>query len=317
MTDATYTDQPSNFFSEFAAPDKTQPSQQPEENTFAEYAKPQQSDNAFSEYAPQQEPNFFEEFSQPDSSPGGAFARQAIKQAPSAAAGWVGGVAGAEAGAVAGTAAAPFLGPAAPAGPLIGGLIGAGAGAMGAGWLASKGEDWVLDKLGLRDNGGMLSQQQEQADVEQHPYASEAGGLADVLIGGAMGGATRGVRAVGGAIMGATTAGQEYAENGEVDPLKVGMSAAAGAVAPNPRGWVTKAASPATRFFTQTASRAATPQPRAQPQSKRHRLKATKARQLTLYALIVMAVRTHLRRPIKLSQRNLSLGLTLMLYTLT
>ena len=256
MTDATYTDQPSNFFSEFAAPDKTQPSQQPEENTFAEYAKPQQGDNAFSEYAPQQEPNFFEEFSQPDSSPGGAFARQAIKQAPPAAAGWVGGVAGAEAGAVAAAPLAPFtMGLSEP----VGAIVGAGIGAMGAGWLASKGEDWVLDKLGLRDNGGMLSTQQEQADVEQHPYASEAGGLADTLIGGAVGGASRGVRAIGAAVMGGTSAGQQYAETGEVDPLKVGMSAVAGAAAPNPRGWVTKAASPATRFFTQTASRAATP----------------------------------------------------------
>ena len=242
---------------------------QPDPATLPPPAQDTPSSNFFDEPPQQQAGNFFDQpdqqqsqqnfFDQPDSSPGGAFARQAIKQAPSAAAGWVGGVAGAEAGAVAGTAAAPFLGPAAPAGPLIGGLIGAGAGAMGAGWLASKGEDWVLDKLGLRDNGGMLSTQQEQADVEQHPYASEAGSLADTLIGGAVGGASRGVRAIGGAIMGATTAGQEYAETGEVDPLKVGMSAAAGAVAPNPRGWVTKAASPATRFFTQTASRAATP----------------------------------------------------------
>ncbi len=190
------------------------------------------------------------QFDEPESSPGGAFARQAVKQAPAAAAGWVGGVAGAESGAVAGAAVAPFLGPLAPVAPLGGAIIGGLAGAGGASYLATKGEDWVLDKLGLRSGTGMLSDRQQQTDIEQHPYASEAGGLADVLIGGAAGGATRGVRAIGGAIMGGTTAAQEYADTGDVNPVKVGMSAVAGAVAPNPRKWVTDVTAPVTRMVS-------------------------------------------------------------------
>jgi len=211
--------------------------------------------------APPLPPGFQLQQQQPpiqDPSALGAAARGAIRQAVPTTGAVVGGslaadtLAGTELGARAG---------------LPGAIAGGVAGALGGGYLASKGEDWVLDKLGLRNASGTLTSAfnpaQEQADVSQHPYASEAGGLLDTLlslgtgniqalnqIGGAGGkilrtalganapAASAGTRAVSAAIMGAGEAGNEAYNDGSVDPGKVLLAAGAGAAAPVARDWV-------------------------------------------------------------------------------
>lgn len=149
--------------------------------------------------------------------------------------------AGAEAGASLGAAAGPI-------GAAAGGIAGGLAGAIGAGYLISKAQDWVLDKLGLSNPS------QDQADAEQHPYAQEAGSLGAGLLAFG-GGAARGVqRLAGAAIFGGLETGQEAVQEGKVDPTKVALAAAVGAVAPNPREYAERLMGVGTR-----AARAAVP----------------------------------------------------------
>lgn len=159
----------------------------------------------------------------------GAFARSAAREAAPTVAGAGAGLAGMEGGAALGALTSPITG---PVGPIVGGAAGLLAGGFGGSWLASKGQDWVLDKLGLKPS----IDAQQAVDEAQHPYASEAGGLVDGLlafgVGGAGGIVNRGINA---GIMGVQEAGQEYAHNGTVDPTKVGMSAVAGAAIGAPR----------------------------------------------------------------------------------
>src|ERR1700676_1286157 len=166
----------------------------------------------------------------------GSAAQGAVLGAAGGVAGGWGAVQGAEFGAGAGLAT-PI-----PGGAIIGGVAGAIAGGMGASWLASKGEDWILDKLGLRDGSGFLSRQQEEANQQQHGTAQFAGELLPNLIAFGSGAAGIGARAIGAGAMGGIEAGQEYASEGKVDPAKVGIAGIAGAIMDRPRGW-TKAGS--------------------------------------------------------------------------
>ena len=174
---------------------------------------------------------------QPDSSAVGAFARSAAKSVVP----FVGSLpaigAGAEAGGMAGAAAAPFLGPAAPIAPAAGAIIGGGLAAFGMGSLIQKGQQYVLDKLGLSEGTGELSNAQAQADIQQHPYASLAGELAAGGVAFRPGTATKAARAVGAAIFGGQEAAQEYANNENFDPAKIALSAGAGAILSTPKEW--------------------------------------------------------------------------------
>ena len=130
------------------------------------------------------------------------------------------------------------------AGP-YGAIAGGVAGGVAGGYLASKGQDWVMDKLGLRNASGTLTSAfnpaQEQADIQQHPYATEIGSLLDTLLslGTGSGQAIPKIqRALSGAIMGAGEAGQEAYNDGSINPGKVILAAGAGAAAPVPRAWV-------------------------------------------------------------------------------
>lgn len=174
----------------------------------------------------------------PSSSAPGAVVRSAARSAIPTLAGAVGGIAGAAAGGALGNLP----------GAIAGGLAAAG----GASWLAQQGQDWVLDKLGLREGSGFLSRSQEQADVQQHPYASEGGDLMDAMLAFGTGGgeAQLGERAISAGIMGASEGGQEYATEGKVDPLKVGMSAVAGAALPRPRAWTDPVSAAVTSKFS-------------------------------------------------------------------
>lgn len=145
--------------------------------------------------------------------------------------------AGAAAGAEIGTLTSPITG---PVGPIVGGLIGGAAGALGAGYLISKAQDWVADHLGLstlKSDVNPFNKEQEQADVEQHPYLTTAG---SVIAGGAAfeaGAATKLARLGTAGIFGGLEAGQEYAQEGKVDPGKVLVAGVGGAFLAKPRAW--------------------------------------------------------------------------------
>src|SRR4051812_45049996 len=141
------------------------------------------------------------------STPGGAAARGAVKEAAPA----VGGLGvGLGVGARVGAALAP-------AGPVVAGLGGVAAGlaaGMGAGALIGKGEDALIKLLGLdQDDESMFSERQGRTDEAQHPYAKEAGGLAPAALllrpTGKMA-----ERALGAGIAGVAGAGQQLYENG-------------------------------------------------------------------------------------------------------
>ena len=157
-----------------------------------------------------------------ESSAGGAFGRTVEEGAfPASAA-----IAGGELGSEIGTAMFPGVGTVAGLG------VGAAAG-LAYGYLASKGQDWVLDKFGLREHLG-LDPAQRQADTEQHPGAVFAGEGLNALIGGARPTTALALkaRALGVGVMGGMSVGQQYAETGEVDPMEAAKQAAIGAALP-------------------------------------------------------------------------------------
>lgn len=158
----------------------------------------------------------------PESSAGGAFIRGAERGALPAVGGLVGAGLGAEALGGIGLAAGPV-------GGIVGGIVGGAVGALGGGFLVQKMQDAVKGMIGLGDDV------QEQADAAQHPYASMAGEMAPNLI-AFQPGRTAAIasRVAGGAIMGGLEAGQEAATQGEVDPTKVLMAGAFGAIANEP-----------------------------------------------------------------------------------
>lgn len=160
----------------------------------------------------------------------------------------VGGAAGVGAGALAeipGAALAPFTGGvSAFAAPLAAGIPAA----IYAGGKAHALQDWVLDKLGWREGTGLASRAQETADRIDHPIASGAGEIASALptfgTGLALnaGKLTSSIplagRALGAGIQGGLEAGREAYEGEDLNPTKIGMQTAAGALLAKPRGWV-------------------------------------------------------------------------------
>lgn len=117
----------------------------------------------------------------------------------------------------------------APAG--VPGLIGGAVAGLGAGWLASKGQDWVAEQLGLDGDTGPFSPTQAASDEAAHPYIkagaemlpaaspfSAAGGPAARVIGGAMGAGI--------------DVGAQLLQDGKVDWGKALMGGALGAATP-------------------------------------------------------------------------------------
>ena len=159
--------------------------------------------------------------------------------------GYEGAIAGGEVGAGIGSVAGPI-------GTAIGGIGGGIAGAMGGGYLADKAQQGIVGMLpqGVQKFFGQ-DQATQQAEAQQHPYASMIGEMAPqalVMGPGAVGGAVRegasglerfmasptGSRLFGAGIMGGQQAGTDYAQTGQVDPLKVGIAAGAGAMLNKP-----------------------------------------------------------------------------------
>ncbi len=184
-----------------------------------------------------------------ESSTGGAFGRAAVRGALPAA----GGMAGFGAGMV---AAQPVLaplaamtGPAAPAVEGIGSFLAGLAGAYGGGALVRSGQDKIVRMLpeGVQRFLGQDAPQ-VQADTTQHPYATMAGDIAPNLLFMRPGFGARvaapegaplaqrifshpvGAPAAGAGLGAAQEAVAEQVQEGKIDPKKVAIAAAGGAL---------------------------------------------------------------------------------------
>lgn len=176
----------------------------------------------------------------------GAAVRHAGRAVVPSLAGFAGFGAGATAGAGIGAVAGlgtPAEAVTIPAGTLIGGLLSA----FGASYVADKGQDAVLERLPTSVTSALgQTDEQRAADEAAHPYASFAGSLAPALLTmrpslstvEAAPGASRlarmlaspvGSRAVGATVMGGQEAGSELANEGKVDPVKLGIATVIGA----------------------------------------------------------------------------------------
>lgn len=113
-------------------------------------------------------------------------------------------------------------------------LIGLGAGlvtGLGAGEVISRGQDWLMEKMGLREGEGNFSRAQQQADEAAHPYLKAAGAAApSALLLKPTGAMIQ--RGVGAAIGGGISAADELIRDGEIDPGKVAIGAATGFALP-------------------------------------------------------------------------------------
>lgn len=145
-------------------------------------------------------------------------------------------------------ATAPFLGPWSLA---AGTLAGLGAGYLGA-EKTQEAEDWALKKLPYSVQNFLgQSEPQQAADEAQHPYASLLGNLIPNLallrpgavaqdVAQGAGAFTRtlaspvGQRALGATLGGGQEAASEESQTGQIDPVKVGMAATAGALMNKP-----------------------------------------------------------------------------------
>lgn len=174
----------------------------------------------------------------------GAFTRQAIEGVAPA----VGALPAVGPGFAAGAAVGGAV--AGPPGAMVGGFIGALGAGMGAGYLVSKGQDWVMDQLGMREGEGYFSRSQQQADIEQHPYWSTAGGVAAGLVpfGGAPSAVGRALTApeklaarkaalLSSGVFAGQEAGTELYNEGSIDPGRVAIAAGGGYLMSTPRKW--------------------------------------------------------------------------------
>jgi hypothetical protein len=197
--------------------DQTGSIQQPNTFSFEDAQKPvqQTQPNTFS-FEDAQKP------AQPDVSAPAAAAVGAVKGIVPT----IGAIVGGAAGAGLGSAAGP-----------VGTVGGAVAGSLAGSALATEGQQWFMDKLGLDQGDGFLSNAYEAAAQQEHPVANVAGSMVPMLAGFGPGSATKMARAISAAIMGGGQAAQEYVNNGDVSIPDVLVTAGAGALLPNPRAW--------------------------------------------------------------------------------
>lgn len=131
-------------------------------------------------------------------------------------------------------------GPFAPITGAVGGLIGGAATSLGAGYVVNKAQDYLLNQFPETAKALGLSPEQQQADVQQHPIASELGQLAPQALAlrpslknlmSAKGLVKAGMGAV---IGGGQEAASEYAQTGELNPTNIALNAAAGGLLNEP-----------------------------------------------------------------------------------
>lgn len=133
------------------------------------------------------------------------------------------------AGALVGMGAGAAIGaPLGPVGGIVGGVVGGVLGGMGANVVQNK----AKDALDIDDSA------QRQANEEANPKSAFAGELAGSMLGMSPTAVGETIaqkviqRGAGAAMMGGFQAGQDYLNDGTVDPTKAAMAAAAGAILP-------------------------------------------------------------------------------------
>jgi hypothetical protein len=159
----------------------------------------------------------------------GAFGRSAARSTLPTA----GGVAAFPLGAgVMGAAISPIAAMTGPAAPVVEGV-----GAAAGGLLASFGMGYLVDEaqqkmLGLLPDSITTfigqDRKSQQADAFYHPYATFAGGVAPQIAFMRPGWSGMRTAMVGAGIGGGVEAGSEYAQDGRIDPIKVGAQAVIG-----------------------------------------------------------------------------------------
>jgi hypothetical protein len=162
--------------------------------------------------------------------------RTAVETVPAATAGLIGFGAGMELAAPIAAVVAPLTGPAAPITAAAIELIGGLGGAFVASGAAQKVTDMVHEVFAPEDY------KQRQIEKAQRPYGTFAAQTATNLMGMSPKTApevatkilTKPIvqRGTSAGLMGGIEAGSEYAREGKIDPIKVGVSAATGAVMP-------------------------------------------------------------------------------------
>ena len=155
----------------------------------------------------------------------------------------------------AGAAAGSFLG---PAGAIVGGIVGGLAGGMG----TNVAQEAALKATGFDDS------EQRAANVEENKWSSFAGGMLPAVAGMSVSaGASRLApmaneliqRGAGAAFGGAMEAGQEYLNEGNIDPAKAAVAAAVGAVFPGVNRVGAKFVGAGERFVPGRPNRTANP----------------------------------------------------------
>lgn len=177
-------------------------------------------------------------YTPPTPEPGipGVVARAAVGATVPTAGAIAGAEAGAAGGGAVGTAILPGIGTA------VGGIGGGLIGAIGGGYAAARGQQAVFDAAPRVAEALGQSPEQQAADEAAHPYARMAGELipqavalnpTNLLAKGLSTSeriAAAGGAAIGAGIQGGQEAFNEYRDTGAIDPAKVGMQSAAGAV---------------------------------------------------------------------------------------
>lgn len=112
----------------------------------------------------------------------------------------------------------------------VGGPVGIGLGllgGLGAGYIASKGQDWLLEKLGVMDKFHKAEQDNPLS------YAGGEFGSAAATLRPGMSQLQAGARLFSGAVGGGAEAGMEALNGGDMDPARIAMAAGTGAALPN------------------------------------------------------------------------------------
>lgn len=185
------------------------------------------------------------------------FARRAVRGAAALPGMLVGAGVGAEVGGSLGALTGPLAPVAAPVGAIGGALVG---GYFGADTM-NKFNDWLLEKVGLKDDAGFFSDERAAAGAKQHPNAGFAGDIVGMLPAittkapaalVAKFGET-GARLISAAGWGGFEAAQQGLTEGKLDLSHVLAMSLIGAAAPGQRAWADKTAG-----FGTSAARVAT-----------------------------------------------------------
>jgi hypothetical protein len=126
------------------------------------------------------------------------------------------------------------------------------AGAIGGGALMEEVYDKVRAGLGLDKGNGFFSKAQEQADIEQHPVAAQAGDIASMAaaFGTGVGAVKTGQRVLSAGLLGGMNVGEQLVRKDLKDfsPGEAAIAAATGFALPKPRALTEKIMAPFSKY---------------------------------------------------------------------